>query len=118
MSILAWNFRGLGTPPTVLTLTKEVKGKNPILVFLVETKANTDRMKGFQHKLGFTQGNIVPRNGESGGLAKLWREEVDVHFKSCSHSYINVVVHGEGKGGSWRTTSFDGHPNTSKRQSS
>ena len=115
MSILAWNFHGLGTPPTVRTLTKEVKGKNPILVFLVETKANTDRMKGFQHKLGFTQGNIVPRNGESGGLAKLWREEVDVHFKSCSHYYINVVVHGEGKGGPWRTTSYYSHPNTSKR---
>ena len=96
-------------------LTKEVKGKNPILVFLVETKANTNRMKGFQHKLGFTQGSIVPSDGKSGGLAKLWREEVDVRFKSNSHSYIDVVVHGEGRGNPWRTTGFYGHPNMSKR---
>ena len=29
ISILAWNGRGFGTPLTVRTLTKEVKGKNP-----------------------------------------------------------------------------------------
>ena len=36
-----------------------------------ETKATTDKMKGFQHKLGFTQGIIVPSDGKSGGLALL-----------------------------------------------
>ena len=86
-------------------------------MFLVGTKANTDRMKGFQHKLGFIQGIIVPSDGKNGGLGKLWREEVDVCFKSCSHSYIDVAVHDEGRGGPWRTTDFYGHPNTSKRQS-
>lgn len=48
----------------------------------------------------------------------LWKEGENVRFKSCSHSYINVVVHSEGKGGSWRTTGFYGHLETSKRQSS
>ena len=118
MSVLAWNYQGLWTPPTIRTLTEEVKVKNPILVFLAETKATIDRMKGFQHKLGFTQGIIVPSDGKSGGLAMLWKEGVDVRFKSYSHSHINVVVHSEGSGGPWRTTSFYGHPITSKRQSS
>nr|POE73448.1 hypothetical protein CFP56_08751 [Quercus suber] len=67
---------------------------------------------------GFTQGMIVPSDGKSGGLAMLWKEGVDVRFKSCSHSHIDVVVHGEGSGGLWRTTGFYGHPITSKRQSS
>ena len=67
MSILAWNCRGLGTSPAVRTLTDEVKKKNPMLVFLVETKAGTKRMKGFQNKLGFTQGIVVPSDGRSGG---------------------------------------------------
>ncbi|XP_050242088.1 uncharacterized protein LOC126691051 [Quercus robur] len=118
MSVLAWNCRGLGTPPAVRTLTEEVKEKNPILVFLAETKATTERMKGFQYKLGFTQGIVVPCDGKSGGLAMLWKEGVDVRFKSCSHSHIDVVVHGEGSGGPWRTTGFYGHPVTSMRQSS
>ena len=84
MSIILWNCRGLGSPPTVCMLTEEEKGKNPTLVFLVEMKATTERMKGFQQKLGFTQGIIVPSDGKSGGLAMLRREGV---------VYVSRVVH-------------------------
>ena len=118
MSVLAWNCRGVGTPPAIRTLTEEVKNQNPVVVFLSETKANTERMKGFQQKIGLTQGIIVPSDGMSGGLAMLWREGTDIRFKSCSHLHIDVVVHGESKGGPWRISGFYGHPDTSKRQSS
>ena len=37
--ILAWNCWGLGSSLVIQTLTDEVKAKNPILVFLAETKA-------------------------------------------------------------------------------
>ena len=99
MSVLAWNCRGLGTPPAICTLTEEVKKQNPVVVFLAETKANTERMKGFQQKIGLTQGIIVPSDGMSGGLAMLWREGSNTRFKSCSHSHIDVVVHGGEQGG-------------------
>ena len=104
----AWNCRGLGTPLAIRTLTEEVKKQNPVVVFLAETKANTDRMKGFQQKLGLTQGIIVPSDGQSGGLAMLWREGTDIWFKSCSHWHIDVIVHGEGKGNLWRIFGFMG----------
>lgn len=71
MSMLSWNCQGLGSPPAIHTLTEEEKSKNPVVVFLAETKANTDRMKDFQHKLGFTQRIIVSSDGKSGGLAML-----------------------------------------------
>ena len=106
MSVLAWNCRGLGTPPAIRTLIEEVRKLNPVVVFLAETKANTNRMKGFQQKIGFTQGIIVPSDGLSGGLAMLWREGTDIRFKSCSHSHIDVVVHGESKNGPWRISGF------------
>ena len=48
MIVLAWNCRRLGTPLAIRTLTEEVKKQNPVVVFLVETKANTDKMKGSQ----------------------------------------------------------------------
>lgn len=48
----------------------------------------------------------------------LWKEGMDIRFKSCSHSHIDVVVHVEGKGSLWRISGFYGHPNASKRQSS
>ena len=55
MSVLSWNCRGLGSPLAIRTLTEEVKGKNPVVVFLAETKATTDKMKGFQHKLFYSR---------------------------------------------------------------
>ena len=45
----------------------------------------------------------------------LWREGVDVRFKSCSHSHIDVVVHGDGGAKPWRASGFYGHPDTRKR---
>ena len=70
--MLAWNYRGLGSPLTVRILTDEVKSKNPALVFLMETKASSSIIKGLQRKLGLTQGILVPCDGHSGGLAMLW----------------------------------------------
>ena len=40
MTILVWNCQGMGSAPAVRALTDEVKGCDPILVFLAETKAN------------------------------------------------------------------------------
>lgn len=45
----------------------------------------------------------------------LWREGVDVRFKSCFHSHINVVVHGDGGAKPWRALGFYGHLDASKR---
>ena len=118
MSVLAWNCRGLGASPAIRTVTKVVKQKNSMVIFLVETKASIDRMKGFQNKLGFTQGITVLSDGRSGGLVLLWREGTYICFKSCSHSHINVVVNGEGSKSPWRFIGFYGHPDTEKRYTS
>ena len=97
------------------SLTDKVKDTDPVLVFLSETKANWNRMKGIQRKLNFTQGIIVPSNGRSGGLAMLWKEGADVSFKSCSNAHIDVVVC-EGVGAQpWKGTRFYGHPNVGMR---
>ena len=89
-----------------------VKQKNSMVIFLVEIKASIDRMKGFQNKLGFTQGITVLSDGRSGGLVLLWREGTYICFKSCFHSHINVVVNGEGSESPWRFIGFYGHLDT------
>ena len=115
MTILAWNCRGMGSAPAVRALTDEVKGCNPMLVFLAETKANRNRIKGLQRKLGLTQGIMVPTDGQSGGLAMLWKEGFDVHFKNCSNTHIDVVVC-EGNGTQpWWATGFYGHLDSGMR---
>ena len=63
MTTLAWNCRGMGSAPAVQALTDEVKKGDPVLVFLVETKATQRRIKGLQCKLGLTQGITVPSDG-------------------------------------------------------
>ncbi|XP_030936732.1 uncharacterized protein LOC115961994 [Quercus lobata] len=115
MSLLAWNCQGLGSAPVVCSLTDEVKDTDPVLVFLSETKANRNRVKGIQRKLNFTQGIIVPSDGWSGGLAMLWKEGADVSFKSCSNAHIDVVVR-EGVGMQlWQAMGFYGHPDAGMR---
>lgn len=99
----------------VRSLTDEAKENDPILVFLVETKANQNRIKGLQRKLDLTQGITVPSNGRSGGLAMLWREGVDVRFKSCSNTHIDVVVCEGDEAQPWQATGFYGHPDVGMR---
>ena len=118
MSVLAWNFQGLGASSVVCTLIEVVKQKNLVVIFLVKVKASIDRMKGFQNKLGFIEGIIFPSDGRSGGLALLWREGMDICFKSCSHSHIDVVVHGESSESPWGVTGFCRHPDTRKSYTS
>ena len=115
MSILAWNCRGLGSPPVVRILIDEEKSKNQILVFLVETKASSSRMKGFMRKLEMTQGINVPRDSKSGGLAMIWKEGADIRFKSCSNLHIDMVVYDEKGRNPWRVIGFYGHPDARKR---
>lgn len=90
MSLLAWNYQGLGSPPTVRILIEEVKSKQSILVFLVETKASVNKMKGFQNKIKYTEGITVPSDGKSDGLEMIWRKGMEVGLKSCSNSHIDV----------------------------
>ena len=113
--MLAWNCRGLGSSLAVRTLADEVRAKDPILVFLSETKAGKNRIKGIQNKLEYSQGITVQSDGRSGGLAMLWREGTDVRFKSCSNSHIDVEIHDGSASSPWRATRFYGQPDTAKR---
>lgn len=114
MSVIAWNFQGLGSSLVVQTLTEEVRAKDPLLVFLLETKAKESKIKGIQNKLEYTQGIMVPSDGRSSGLAMLWREGMDVRFKSYSNTHINVEVHQSFSSTPCCATGFYGHPDAAR----
>ena len=100
---------------SVRTLINEVRAKDPLLVFLVKTKAGTSRIKGIKTKLEYTQGIVVQSDGWIGDLALLWREGTEVSFKSCSNSHIDVIVRKDPTSSLWRVTIFYGQPETEKR---
>ena len=92
-----------------------MRARDPLLVFLAKTKACISRIMGIQSKLNFTQGIVVPIDGRSSGLTLLWKEGANVNFKSCSNSYIDVVVRESSSSIPWRATDFYGQPKTEKR---
>ena len=109
MSCLLWNCRGLGNPQTVHELTIMVKQKDPLVLFLSETKLDEKRMEILWCYWGFARKVIVSSRGQSGGLALLWSKEISVSISSYSHYHIDAVMN-EGVDGAWRFTGFYGSP--------
>lgn len=80
MRLMAWNYRGLGSPSTVPQLKESLQLFKPNLIFLCETKWR----RGF---VGTVCKNVdwkdrwfvVELDGRSGGLLLGWDKDVIVH---------------------------------------
>ena len=62
------------------------------IVFLLETKLKKKRMERVRDRMGFANGLLVPSRGYSGGLALLWKREVNLNVKSFSNFPIDATV--------------------------
>ena len=109
MSCLFWNCRGLGNPATVQELTIMVKQKDPLVLFLSETKLDEKRLESLRCYWGFRGKLVVQSRGQSGGLALFWRKGLSVGVSSYSHHHIDAVVDGNSQQ-PWRFTGFYGFP--------
>ncbi|XP_074265286.1 uncharacterized protein LOC141587712 [Silene latifolia] len=70
-------------------------------------------MRRVKEKLDGYYGIEVDSAGRSGGLAFLWKKEVDCLFMSASLHHMDFMIRGEG--GEWRVTGFYGWPSVSDR---
>ncbi|XP_074291949.1 uncharacterized protein LOC141618767 [Silene latifolia] len=70
-------------------------------------------MRKVRERLDGYFGMEVDSVGRSGGLAFLWKREVDCEFVSASNHHMDFKVRGEG--GEWRITGFYGWPAVSDR---
>ena len=93
-----------------------LKGRRAQIVFLMETKLHCDIMSRLKHELGYTHGVAVSSDGNSGGLALLWKPETKVQIHKYSRWYIDAFVDCENNGDLWRLAGFYGHLDTSKRE--
>ncbi|XP_059431505.1 uncharacterized protein LOC132165008 [Corylus avellana] len=118
MKIISWNCRGLGNLRTVRELCRLVKQKQPIMVFLMETKLRKEKMESIRCKLEFASMFVVESVGKSGGMALLWGEDVNVTIQNFSQRHINGVVKISDDGVPWKFTGFYGHPEVAKRSES
>ena len=58
----------------------------------METKVGVRKMERFRTRIGLPNGIIIPSNGRSGGIALLWKKDLDVELKNYPRNHIDAVV--------------------------
>jgi exonuclease III len=114
MSIISWNCQGLGNPKAIRILRNLAKEKDPVMMFLIETKLDVKRMEKVRASVGFQYVFTVPSKGRSGGLALMWKDSIEVRVQTFSQHHVDVHVHMDTNSW-WRLTGFYGHPEPHKR---
>jgi hypothetical protein len=87
-----------------------VKDKSPTLLFLIETKANKERLQFMRCKMGFEGLFTVDPVGKSGGLALFWRNSKEVDIVNFSLRHINANITMFRTNHPWKLKCFYGHP--------
>ena len=78
MRILSWNCQRLGNPLTIRSLHKLVKDQAPKACFLMETRLDREGFKYHCRELPFQNKFIVKKPNGGGGLALIWKTEVQL----------------------------------------
>lgn len=73
MSIIAWNYRGLGRSSAVRGLRGFVLNHSLTGLFLCETKSHKERLEQLGRRLNFDNSFFVEAEGSKGGLALFWK---------------------------------------------
>ena len=117
MSCLSWNYQGLGNPQTEDELIALVSNKDPKIVFLMETKLEKILMERIGRKMQSNNIFVVPHVNMAGGLALLWREEINLDIQTYSDQHIDAFIN-HGVDDVWQLTSFYGDPEIANRENS
>ncbi|XP_062010699.1 uncharacterized protein LOC133727086 [Rosa rugosa] len=119
MDILSWNCRGICNDTTTRALKDLISQNRPQIIFLCETKIS--RKEDFQklHRaLGFAHSETVLSEGQSGGLAVFWNDDVRIRMGTTSAHHMDMVVEGNPGDPTWRLTGFYGFSRTAERDRS
>ena len=114
MSLLVWNYRGLGNLRTKNELVTLIRAKDPSVVFIAETWADDARLDRTLSKINFDQKWVVSRVNRGGGLVLFWKNSVNLTVVDSHRYYIDTIINGNSEN-KWRFTGFYGEPETSRR---
>ncbi|XP_026378698.1 uncharacterized protein LOC113273150 [Papaver somniferum] len=92
MRILCWNVQGLGKKFTKNQLYVLIKKQSSDILFLTETKMDTNRMIDFAKSLKFTNYDCIDIIGLVDGLLLLWKEGFQCSVHDKSNNIINVLA--------------------------
>lgn len=93
MSLLLWNYYGLGTLCTRKELGVLVRAKDSLVVFLAETWVYEDRLKEIKGEILFDGMFFVPRVNRGGGLVMYWRNSINLSIEFFfSKNHIDSII--------------------------
>jgi hypothetical protein len=93
-----------------------VRGRNPDVVFLMETKMSIERMELLRKRFGFFGGVAFPANGLSGGLCLWWRKGIVMNALRVTKNVCEMVVRGDDREGDWILYGVYGPPYANEYQ--
>ncbi|KAJ1395067.1 Reverse transcriptase domain [Sesbania bispinosa] len=89
MSIISWNCRGVGASTTVAELKELCRSSKPSIVFLMETRAKSEKIQELHRCLKFSEYFCVEPRGTSGGLCLMWDNSVEIDIISFCSNFIH-----------------------------
>lgn len=117
MSIIGWNFWGLGNLSVVLQLKYLVRYYKSDALFLSKTLVHSNKTDVFRYLLGLDNCFSISSNGRSGVLALFWQNSFGCTVLNYSTNHINVEVNDRNKG-KWQFTGYYGFLEGRRRRAS
>lgn len=111
MKVISWNGRGLGGRPAVRGLLELQKKEYPDVLFLSETKLNKNKVEKLRYTLNMPHMVFKVCEGKSGGLALLWKREINLSLRWLGRMHIDATFTEE-DGFKWRFIVIYGEPKT------
>ena len=109
MRLLSWNYQRVGNPWTGCSLHKIVREQAPTVCFLMETHLDKEGFEKLYGELPFPNKIIVKHPNSGGGLALIWKNEVQLQLVNYTANHILVKVR-EDDGFEWWLIGFYGWP--------
>lgn len=112
---LELEFLGAWEPTGNLGPPRPYQCEDPNIVFLQETKLNISSFQRVKKWMGFRNGLEIESEGRSGGIALMWKEEVELEVKNFSKHHIHAKFQCRTKK-KGRLTRVYGHLEASKQE--
>lgn len=71
-------------------LKAQIRGHNPLAIFLCETKENEDRMKKVEMSISFSNFFAVGPKGRVGGVCMVWSSAVDAEVLEFNSNALSI----------------------------
>lgn len=92
MILLLWNCRGTCDNEFLLNYKDLLATYKPSLVILTEMKIYDDKTKDILPRFGFKNYLTSPAEGNSGGIAVLWDDMIDLELIGHSRQELHIKV--------------------------